>query len=750
MRRPSSDDDPPRGLPTPPAGPAVRPPRGRWAAPRPRYLLAVVLLLAFASVLLVNAYVSNEFVPDHRHRQGSAKQVPRQVSEGGPLIDTSGEQIRTYHMPARTLSLTFDDGPDPRWTPQIADVLRKHNVRATFFVLGSQVAKHPDVVRRLVADGHELGVHSFSHPELSVLPRWRRHWEYGQTQLAIAGAAGVTTSLIRFPYSSVPSAIDDTYWPILDEAGDSGYLNVLTDVDSEDWDLPGVPTMIRNATPRGDDGGVVLFHDAGGDRAQTVAGLDTYLPLMKSKGYRFTTVSQGFDAAVANAPGGAAARAPFTGQGPAPAGLLWRGRALVWIVQIADNILATLTALLLIVGALTIARALLTFSIAGYHVRRRRSRDFTWGPPVTDPVSVVVPAYNEREGIATAVRSLATGDHPGVEVVVVDDGSTDGTADIARGLGLPNVRVIQVPNGGKSSALNIGVAAASHDLIVMVDGDTVFEPDSVRRLVQPLADPRVGAVAGNVKVGNRRSVVARWQHIEYVIGFNLDRRLYDVLQIMPTVPGAIGAYRRSALAEVGGVSDDTLAEDTDLTMALTRAGWWVVYEESARAWTEAPATLRQLWTQRYRWSYGTMQAMWKHRHSLVERGPSGRFGRIGLPFLALFQVALPMLAPLIDVLALYGLFFYDQLLSAAAWCGMLALQFLTAIVAFRMDGERLRPILVLPLQQFIYRQLMYLVVIRSVLTALAGVRLRWQKLRRTGDVSVLHPPQETTPVSSAS
>ncbi|HEX8345778.1 MAG TPA: bifunctional polysaccharide deacetylase/glycosyltransferase family 2 protein, partial [Actinoplanes sp.] len=534
---------------------------------------------------------------------------------------------------------------------------------------------------------------------------WRRHWEYGQTQLAIAGAAGVTTSLIRFPYSSVPSAVDDTYWPILDEAGDSGYLNVLTDVDSEDWDLPGVPTMIRNATPRGDDGGVVLFHDAGGDRAQTVAGLDAYLPLMKSKGYRFTTVSQGFDAAVANAPGGAGARAPFTGQGPAPAGLLWRGRALVWIVQIADNILATLTALLLIIGALTIARALLTFAVAGYHVRRRRSRDFSWGPPVTDPVSVVVPAYNEREGIATAVRSLATGDHPGVEVVVVDDGSTDGTADIARGLGLPNVRVIQVPNGGKSSALNIGVAAASHDLIVMVDGDTVFEPDSVRRLVQPLADPRVGAVAGNVKVGNRRSVVARWQHIEYVIGFNLDRRLYDVLQIMPTVPGAIGAYRRSALTQVGGVSDDTLAEDTDLTMALTRAGWWVVYEESARAWTEAPATLRQLWTQRYRWSYGTMQAMWKHRQALFDGGDSGRFGRRGLPFLALFGVALPMLAPVVDIMLIYGLVFWELGATVTAWFAMLGLQLITAAVAFRFDREPMRPLWKLPLQQFAYRQL---------------------------------------------
>jgi cellulose synthase/poly-beta-1,6-N-acetylglucosamine synthase-like glycosyltransferase len=305
-----------------------------------------------------------------------------------------------------------------------------------------------------------------------------------------------------------------------------------------------------------------------------------------------------------------------------------------------------------------------------------------------------------------------------------------------RGLRLPGVRVIRVPNGGKAAALNIGVAAAAHELIVMVDGDTVFEPDSIRRLVQPFADPAVGAVAGNVKVGNRGSVVARWQHIEYVIGFNLDRRLYDVGRIMTTVPGAIGAYRRRALLDAGAVSDDTLAEDTDLTMALIRAGWRVVYEEHARGWTEAPATVRQLWSQRYRWSYGTMQAIWKHRRALVERGPSGRLGRLGLPLLALFQVAMPTLAPLIDVMAVYGLFFFDRAQSAAAWFGMLALQFVTAVVAFRLDRESLRPIWLLPVQQFVYRQLMYLVVIRSVATALAGARLRWQKLRRTGEVSV--------------
>jgi cellulose synthase/poly-beta-1,6-N-acetylglucosamine synthase-like glycosyltransferase len=351
---------------------------------------------------------------------------------------------------------------------------------------------------------------------------------------------------------------------------------------------------------------------------------------------------------------------------------------------------------------------------------------------VTAPVSVIVPAYNEKEGIQAAVKSLATGDYPAIEVVVVDDGSTDGTAVLVESLRLPNVRVIRVPNGGKSSALNTGIALAKHDLIVTVDGDTIFERDSVRKLVQPFGDPSVGAVAGNVKVGNRRSLVATWQHIEYVIGFNLDRRLYEAMRCMPTVPGAIGAFRREALADVGGMSDDTLAEDTDVTMALSRAGWRVVYEERAKAWTEAPATLEQLYRQRYRWSYGTMQAMWKHRKALTDSGDSGRFGRVGLPFLALFGVALPLLAPIVDIMLLYGIFFWELRATVIAWVGMLALQMFTAAVAFRMDGESLRPLKRLPLQQFAYRQLMYLVLIQSVTTALTGGRLRWHKLHRAG------------------
>ncbi|CAM5622979.1 hypothetical protein SVIOM342S_00299 [Streptomyces violaceorubidus] len=280
------------------------------------------------------------------------------------------------------------------------------------------------------------------------------------------------------------------------------------------------------------------------------------------------------------------------------------------------------------------------------------------------------------------------------------------------GLGLPGVRVIRQLNAGKPAALNRGLANARYDIVVMMDGDTVFEPSTVRELVQPFGDPKVGAVAGNAKVGNKDSLIGAWQHIEYVMGFNLDRRMYDVLGCMPTIPGAVGAFRRSALEPIGGMSDDTLAEDTDVTMALHRAGWRVVYAENARAWTEAPESVSQLWSQRYRWSYGTMQAIWKHRRAVIEKGPSGRFGRVGLPFVSLFMVVAPLLAPLIDVFLLYGLVFGPTDKTIVAWLGVLAIQAVCAAYAFRLDREKLTPLISLPLQQILYRQIMYVVLLQ--------------------------------------
>jgi cellulose synthase/poly-beta-1,6-N-acetylglucosamine synthase-like glycosyltransferase len=307
--------------------------------------------------------------------------------------------------------------------------------------------------------------------------------------------------------------------------------------------------------------------------------------------------------------------------------------------------------------------------------------------------------------------------------------------DLVERLGLPSVRVIRQANAGKPAALATGVVAARHDLIVTLDGDTVFEKSTLRRVVDPLRDSAVGAVSGNTKVANRGGLLGRWQHIEYVMGFNLDRRLYDVLQCMPTVPGAIGAFRRAALADAGGFSSATLAEDTDITLGIGRAGWRVVYAQEARGWTEAPATLSALWRQRYRWCYGTLQAVWKHRAALWRRGEE-RIGRRGIPYLLCFQLLLPLLAPLIDVFALYGLFFIDPLAVGGYWLAFNLVLLALALYAFRLDGESPRVLWAMPLQQFVYRQLMYLVVVQSVLSALLGIRLRWQHIERRGDVEV--------------
>jgi len=393
----------------------------------------------------------------------------------------------------------------------------------------------------------------------------------------------------------------------------------------------------------------------------------------------------------------------------------------------------------LILGGL---RLLLQVISARRHVRRLH-RAHRVPRQHLGPVSVIVPAYNEAANIAATVRSLVRSDYPALEVIVVDDGSTDGTAEIVDGLGLLGVHVVRQANAGKPAALNHGIRYARGDILILVDGDTVFEPDAVGRLIQPLRDPGVGAVSGNTKVANRRGLLGRWQHLEYVIGFNLDRRMFDVGRCMPTVPGAIGAFRRAALRVAGNLSGSTLAEDTDLTMAVIRAGWRVVYEPSAVAWTEAPATLGQLWRQRYRWCYGTMQAMWKHRRAVLQGGPAGRLGRRGLTYLVLFQWLLPLTAPMIDVYAVYGLLFLPPVQVVATWAGFTALQMATAAYALRLDGERYGPVWSLPLQQIVYRQLMYLVVIQSTVMALLGSRLRWQRMARTGAATAHarnHPP----------
>jgi cellulose synthase/poly-beta-1,6-N-acetylglucosamine synthase-like glycosyltransferase/peptidoglycan/xylan/chitin deacetylase (PgdA/CDA1 family) len=698
---------------------AARTPRGHWA-------FVALVLLVFATALVVEGYARGVLgeTPQTANLAGSrGPDGPHYLVHGGPVINATGQHPYSYRMQRKTIALTFDDGPDPTWTPKILAILRREHVRATFFLVGAHAASNPSLVRAELAAGDEVGSHTYTHANLASAG-WRLPLELTLTQNALAGAAGIRTRLLRPPYSGATKALTAANWAAYRRAARFGYLIVLTTVDTRDWAQPSVATIVRNAMPHGNSGAIVMMHDSGGNRAKTLRALPEIIDRLKARGYRFVTVTAGLRAA----------GLPNVPPGDVPATLEQRaiGTALVLSQQAADHAIAVLAGCLVAASAMLILRILAIMILARRHRRRIRPQRVppNWRPP---GISVVIPAFNEAAGIAATVRSMVASNYPGeLEVIVVDDGSTDDTANIVRRLRLPGVRIISQANAGKPAALNRGIAEAWFNILVLVDGDTIFGRNALLRLALRLRDPHVGAVSGNTKVANRNGLLGRWQHLEYVMGFNLERRMFDVLGTIPTVPGAIGAFKRATLADVGGLSGETLAEDTDLTMAICRSGWDVVYEPRALAWTEAPSSLRQLWRQRYRWCYGTMQSMWKHKRSVVEHGPSGRFGRRCLLYLAFYQILLPLIAPVVDLAAIYGLIFLSPVSVAAFWLGFTALQLLACGYALRLDRERLRTLWAMPLQQVVYRQLMYLVTIQSVMTALLGTRHRWQAITRTG------------------
>jgi cellulose synthase/poly-beta-1,6-N-acetylglucosamine synthase-like glycosyltransferase/peptidoglycan/xylan/chitin deacetylase (PgdA/CDA1 family) len=707
-----------------------------WRPPAHWRLLGFCLLVVSA-LILFEGFATHTIGVSAEPRDSFGGPAP--LAHSRPILIARGDSLLSNEpLAGRRIALTFDDGPNPRWTPQIAAILRQEHVHATFFLIGSQAARHPGIVRMLVRDGNELGNHTFTHVALSNGPSWQARAQLELTEAVLVGITGHYTRLVRPPYSATADAVTVTEEHDLARVAGKRYLIVLANFDSQDWLRGPVPSIVRRASPPGTTGGIVMLHDGGGNRSHTVAALRELIPRLRARGFRFVTVSQlaGLPRSVVE-----------------PRASVWetrRGEVFAWAVSFAFVLAWILGLAVAGVGVLVAARVVIVAAFASWQTHRSRARP--GGDGYLPRVAIVVPAYNEAVGIERSVRSLAASEYPDLEIVVVDDGSDDGTAEIVERLSLPQVRVLRQENGGKASALNTGIASTTAPVLAMVDGDTLFEPMTLRRLVQPLADEPVAAVSGNTKVGNRRSLLGRWQHIEYVIGFNLDRRMYEVLQCTPTVPGAIGAFRRDVLEEVGGISDDTLAEDTDLTLAIGRTGRRVVYAADAHAWTEAPSSLGTLWRQRYRWSYGTMQAVWKHRGALISRDPhQKKIGRRALPYMIFFQILLPIAAPLIDLFALYGLLFTHALPVIGFWVGFNVLQLGLAVFAFRLDKEPLRPLWALPLQQFVYRQLMYLVIIESTVSALVGTRAHWRRLERTGDVEIIAGPalllrQQPTPL----
>jgi cellulose synthase/poly-beta-1,6-N-acetylglucosamine synthase-like glycosyltransferase/peptidoglycan/xylan/chitin deacetylase (PgdA/CDA1 family)/spore germination protein YaaH len=651
------------------------------------------------------------------------------------------------------LALTFDDGPDDRWTDEVLDTLDALGVKATFFVVGQNVEKYPDVVRRILAAGHEVGNHTFTHPNMATVRRRQAVLELNATQRAIEAVTGRSTILFRVPYNTDAEPQHGGETTPLTIASDLGYVTVGELLDPMDWSLyasTGDPSgQLVRRTPRqlADEivrlartvrGNVVLLHSAGGDRSLTVRALPLAIPELEAGGYRFVTVSQllgvSRDAVM---PPVSAREQVLVGSDRITFEILDLGESFLTSSFVAALILAVLRLLFVVPLALA--------------ARRRTGR--TPAPVGTPSVSVLIAAFNEAPVIERTIRSILASAYPDQEVIVVDDGSTDGTGDIVAAAFAddPRVRLLVQANAGKAGALNKAIAESRHEVLVCFDADTVAEPDTIALLARHFSDPLLAAVAGNVKVGNRINTLTIWQSIEYITSQNLDRRAYASLNAVTVVPGAVGAWRRSAVLKIGGYVPDTLAEDMDLTMRLRRAGWRIDAEAASVAWTEAPETWEPFLRQRYRWAYGSLQVLWKHRGAL---GRFGWFGRLVLPAQWLFGVIFQILGPLVDLRLLYAILavalsaingaaqhldWQPQLTHLLMQTGFFyavffAVDLAASLVAFRLDREDLKQLWWLFWQRFVYRQTMYYVLWKAVVGAAKGKRFGWGKGLRTGSL----------------
>ena len=367
--------------------------------------------------------------------------------------------------------------------------------------------------------------------------------------------------------------------------------------------------------------------------------------------------------------------------------------------------------------------------------QHRRVRKETRNTGFKPSVSVVIAAYNEEKVIVSTVRSVLANTYEDLEVIVVNDGSIDCTSKVVEDAFRDNPRVVllEIANGGKSSALNLGFRKASGEIVLAFDADTVVNREAISLMVSHFADETVGAVSGNVKVGNVHNLLTKWQYIEYVIGFNLERRAFAELNCITVVPGAIGAWRKAYVEACGYFKSDTLAEDTDMTLALLRKGYAVRYEEKALAYTEAPGDLRSLMKQRYRWSYGILQSLWKHRDMMFDTEHK-TLGFIALPNMWLFQYVFQTLSPLADLILIFGLFSSRAPVFIAYYLVLLLLDYMTAIYAFRLEKLNIGILVWLLPQRIIYRALMVYTNFRAIFNAMKGLQVGWNKLKRKGDV----------------
>jgi cellulose synthase/poly-beta-1,6-N-acetylglucosamine synthase-like glycosyltransferase/peptidoglycan/xylan/chitin deacetylase (PgdA/CDA1 family) len=639
----------------------------------------------------------------------------------------------------KKLAITFDDGPDPNWTPRILDILKEKNVPATFFVIGLDANKWPQLLRREYAEGHEIGNHTYTHPdwESPNLSPTQIRWELNLTERLIESIVGAKSLLFRPPYGidHQPEFAEEV--ARLPLAQEMGYIIIGQKVDPHDWSqiAPGVPlpaaTIVKNVLDEASDGNILLLHDGGGNREQTVLALPQIIDALRANGYEFVSVPELIGRTRAQVMLPLSPEEQFEARAD---GFIFGIYHWFWVLITATFIL----------GIILVSGRTLIIGILAFIEKLRPDRPEIRGrlPGVT----VLIPAHNEENVIVQTVTSVLESDYADLHIIVVNDGSVDKTGELLdeHFSREPRVRIIHQVNRGKAAALSVAMSQAETEIVVTIDADTEIESDALRMLVRHFVDPTVGAVAGNVKVGNRSRWLTRWQALEYITSQNMEKRAFDLLNCITVVPGALGAWRKQAIEAAGGITADTVAEDADLTIAIRRLGWRIGYDEEAIAWTEAPETPDQLIRQRFRWTFGTLQSFWKHSNTLF-RPKYGTLGWIALPNIFVFQLVLPLISPLIDLLFLWSIGLWaleklqlswlptihattgDLMRSVFFFIGFLLIDVFTCVLAFALERKEdwtlLVPVL---LQRFYYRQLMYVVLFRSVKEAVRGRPVGWR------------------------
>jgi len=629
--------------------------------------------------------------------------------------------IKRYGKPeAKKLVLTFDDGPVREATQPILDTLRDMQVPAAFFLVGSIVMDAPDLVERMVDEGHEIGSHTFSHPQMDQVSSARADLEFSLLNKVIGGVTGVGTTLYREPFQRSGGPISASRVASLETAQDAGYVIAGMDVSSHDWEGLSAEQIVATVVEQVEAGAgnVILLHDGGGDHSATVAAVPVIISELRARGYEFTSLADLLNVEHSTLMPASSSSAPVID--------------LISFAAVSSTQKAMMSIFWIVLSiGLIRSGGVLIFALLR---RPNRPVKLTKHPKV----SIIIPAFNEEKVIENCIECVLNSDYPNYEVIIVDDGSTDNTLNkVLTFKHRHNVKVVMQPNQGKWAALNRAILTLDSEIAVCIDADTQICKDSISNLIRHFSNPKVGAVAGKILVGNRSRLLARLQSLEYSISQNMDRKAYDLINGMLVVPGAMGAWRVQALRDGGLFRKDTMTEDSDLTISVNRAGYRIIYDEQARAYTEAPERVGQLLTQRLRWSLGMLQSAWKHKNAFLERRA---IGLVSIPDMFIFGYAFPLLAPIADLLVVVLLVRYLQdggnAVSPDLIWAYLALPMLELMLAFaalaRDKDESLWSLLLWPAYRLIYRPLLYYSVIRSITRAISGRLANWGTQNRQG------------------